>query len=86
MNARQKAYDTYDYSSRKLKVLESLSHQHNLYLIKTRKAPTIVNNKSTINVTKRQRYPVSKYFKVKSDQYLVNKLAKIKSRPIVNLF
>lgn len=84
MNSRQIAYDTYNCSSRNLKVSQSLYHQHNLYAIKTRKPPKIINSKSTRISFKKSVDPVSKYYKLKSDQYFGKKLNLIRSKLVVN--
>ena len=81
MNPRQKSYDSYDKTSKRLKFINSFYHLRNLELIKKRKPqysnhPTYYPNKKP-NVALFQNY-----FIKKQNKNIKNKLSQIRSRPI----
>lgn len=86
MNSKQKAYDSYDYTAKMLKISESLYHHQNLYLIKTRKSPYMETSASSLQICKRQEDQVNKYFRNKNDEYIYNKILTISQKPAVSLF
>ena len=82
MNPRQKSYDSYDKTSKRLKFINSFYHLRNLELIKKRKSQ--YSNRPTYYPNKKPHVALfQNYFIKKENENIKNKLSQIRSRPIV---